>query len=569
MERRLAAILAADVVGYSKLMAKDEAGTLHVLREHRQSLFDPEIAKHNGRIVKLMGDGTLVEFHSVVDAVEAALAIQQSISAGDGPIQLRIGINLGDVIIDGEDIYGDGVNVAARLETLAETGGICISSIVHESLGNRVDVDFRDAGEYEVKNIVRPIRVFRWPARIAVIAPREPLIPSELKRDHTISIAGFENLSSDPELGFFCEGVAEDIAAALGSIAQLTVVSDEHRNDGEAASADHDSAHYVLAGKVRKAGKRLRISVQLVDRKSGVQRWAQRFDRDATDLFDTQDDVMRHVVIGVHTELGAGAYTNQWQWGTESLEAWQLMAKGFRQFQKWSPDSMIKTISLWEQALEIDPNYLAPLMGAGYCYGYMALVSDEKTAQIYIDKAQAAFDRSVSEAPNDVRSYSTKRELEIARRNYDYAVVAAQTALEMEPDNAACRGTLAMTLMSADQPVDAVAHSGKAALEMSDPPGWLSMTQSLSHYMLGDLTEAIRISRETIVRIPDFYPGPILTAAFASDLGLTSEAAEMRKKVLEMDPQFNADLFVRSHGFKNAECHRRLLKALVGAGLAE
>lgn len=550
-------------------MAEDEAGTLNALHEHRETLFGPETAKRGGRIVKLMGDGTLVEFPSIVNAVEAALAIQRSLADGEGPIKLRIGINLGDVIIDGEDIYGDGVNVAARLEALAETGGICISSIVHESLGNRIDAHFADAGEHEVKNINRPIRVFRWLTRSAT-APSEPLIPAELKRQNTISVSQFENLSDDAEVGYFCEGVAEDIAAALGSIAQLTVVSEEHPIDDSKAAADNrEAAHYVLAGKVRKAGNRIRVSAHLVDRQTGIQRWADRFDRDAGDLFEVQDDVMRNIVIGVHTALGAGAYTNQWQWGTENLEAWQLMAKGFREFQKWSPDSMIKTIALWEQALAIDPNYLAPLMGAGYCYSYMALVSNAETAQEYIAKAQAAFDRSVTEVPNDVRPYSAKRELEIARGNYDDAVAAAQTALDMEPNNAACRGTLAMTLMSADKPLDALAHAGKAALEMSEPPGWLSMTQSLSHFMLGDLSEAIRTSRETIARIPDFYPGPILTAAFASELGLTSEAAEMRKKVLEMDPGFSADLFVRSHGFKNATHGERLYNALISAGFSK
>lgn len=568
MERRLAAILASDVVGYSKLMAEDEAGTLSALREHRKTLFGPEIAKRGGRIVKLMGDGTLVEFPSIVNAVEAALAIQRTLAEGDGLIKLRIGINLGDVVIDGEDIYGDGVNVAARLEALAETGGICISSIVHESLGNRINAVFADAGEHEVKNIARPIRVYRWLARGAGATLSEPLIPAELKRQNTISISQFENLSDDAELGYFREGLAEDIAAALGNIAQLTVVSEGNPiDDSKAATDDREAAHYVLAGKMRKAGNRIRVSAHLVDRHTGIQRWADRFDRDATDLFQVQDDVMRNIVIGVHTELGAGAYTNQWQWGTENLEAWQLVAKGFREFQKWSPDSMIKTIALWERALSIDPNYLAPLMGAGYCYSYMALVSDPETSQDYIAKAQAAFDRSVAELPNDVRPYSAKRELEIARGNYDDAVAAAQTALDMEPNNAACRGTFAMTLMSADRPLEALAHGGKAALEMSDPPGWLSMTQSLSHYMLGDLAEAIRISRETILRIPDFYPGPILTAAFASELDLDSEAEEMRKKVLEMDPGFSADLFVRSHGFKNATHSERLYSALISAGL--
>ena len=190
---------------YSKLMSEDEAATLTQLKAHRAELFDPKVAQYNGRIIKLIGDGSLVEFGSVIDAVNCAVDIQSSLAGADGPIRLRIGINLGDVIIDGEDIYGDGVNIAARLESLANPNGICISSVVHESLGNNIDVNFADSGEHQVKNITRPIRVFRWPALGASGRVSRELIPTELTHDNTISVAHFENLSNDAELGYFCE----------------------------------------------------------------------------------------------------------------------------------------------------------------------------------------------------------------------------------------------------------------------------------------------------------------------------------------------------------------------------
>ncbi len=571
MKRRLAAILASDVVGYSRLMAQDEAGTLDALREHREKLFEPETARRGGRIVKLMGDGALVEFPSVVNAVEAALAIQRDLADGDGPLKLRIGINLGDVMIDGSDIYGDGVNVAARLEALAEAGGICISSIVHESLGNRIDAVFADAGEHEVKNIARPIRVFRWlPQGAAPAAPSQPLIPAELKRDNTIVVSQFENLSDDTEVGYFCEGLAEDIATALGTIAQLTVVSEEHLADGRKAAPDgRETAHYVLAGKVRKAGNRIRVSAHLVDRQTGIQRWAERFDRDASDLFAVQDDVTRNIVIGVHTALGAGAYTNQWQWGTENLEAWQLMAKGFHEFQKFSPDSMAKTVAIWEQALAKDSNYLAPLIGAAYCYSYLALISQAEAARDYISKAQANVERAAAEAPSDVRLYSAKRGIEIALGNFDAAVAAAETALELEPNNAACRGTYAMALMSADRPADALAQLTKAAQDMTSLAGWMVMAQIVCNYMLGNISEALRISRDIVAREPAFYPGPVLAAALAAESGLADEAASMRGKVLDMDPHFSAERFVRSQGLKNADQRERLFQALAKADLPQ
>ena len=562
MERRLTAILAADVVGYSQLMTEDEEATLAQLKAHRADVFDPKIAEHNGRIIKLMGDGTLVEFASVVDAVNCAITIQSALAEAEGAIRLRIGINLGDVIVDGDDIYGDGVNIAARLEALAATGGICISSIVHESLGNRVEAEFSDAGEHEVKNIARPIRVFRWPARGADAPSRLELIPQELKQDRTICVSDFENLSNDDELGYFCEGVSQDIITAFGNVEQLTVVADEHR-------VDKDKAHYVLSGKVRKGGSRIRVSAQLVDRHTGVQRWAERYDRDAGDLFGVQDDVTRNIVIAIHAELGSGSYHNRWQWGTENFEAWQLMAKGFHEFQKFSPEGLSNAVSLWEKAMAIDPDYLAPLMGCGYCYGHLAFIADGREAEKLIAKSQAAFDRSVAEAPNDVRPYAAKRALETAKGNYDAAVAAGRTALEMEPNDSYTRGVLGMMLTMAGKPTEALAHLTKAGHDMTAPPGWFYLAQTNSHYMLGELDEALHISRRAVAQAPEFYGGAALNAALAAELELTDEAAQMRQVMLEMDPQFSAATFVRWQGQKDKAYRNRLLTALRKAGLPE
>ena len=322
-----------------------------------------------------------------------------------------------------------------------------------------------------------------------------------------------------------------------------------------------------MSGKVRYAGNRIRISANLIDSQTGVLRWADRFDREAGDLFDIQDFVVRNIVIGIHTELGAGDYTNQWQWGTEDLEAWQLMAQGFREYQKYSPDSIAKTVDYWEQALVKDPDYLAPLMGNGYCYSYLAMASDGEATESYISKAQTNYEQAIAKAPTDVRVYSAKRGIEIARGNYKEAVEAAETAIAMEPQNAACRGTLAMTLMCADRPRDALAHGNKSAHEMSDPPGWLLMTQILSNFMLGNIDEAIRISRETVTQVPDFYPGPVLVAALASEIGQVDEAKAMRNKILKNDPQFSSERFVRTLGLKNVEVRKKLSDALVDAGL--
>ena len=568
MERRLAAIMATDVVGYSRLIRADEEGTIVALQALRADLIDPKIAEHHGRIVKLMGDGMLVEFASVVDAVHAAVETQQAVTDHNAEvpagkrIELRIGINLGDVVIDGDDIQGDGVNVAARLEGMAEPGGICISGMVYEGVRDRMDVPFEDLGEQEVKNIERPVRVWRWPAQKSMGESRLELIPAEAKQEHTISVNRFENLSNDEELGFFCEGVCEDIITAFGNVDQLTVLMEGHR-------AEEGKAHYVLSGKVRKSGSRIRVSTQLNDSHTGVQRWAGRYDRDAGNLFDVQDDVTRNIVIAVHAELGSGSYHNRWQWGTEDFEAWQLMAKGFHEFQKFSPESLERTVAFWEKALSLDPDYLAPLMGCGYCYGHLAFVAEGEEKENLIAKSLAAFERSVVEDPDDVRPYAAKRAAETARGDYDAAVAAGRTALEMEPNDSYTRAVLGQVLSMAGEPREALMHLIKAGRDMASPPGWLYLAQTHCHYMLGALDDALQVSRQAVERVPEFYGGPAMTAALAAERGRSGEAAKMCARMLDMDPHFSSATFVKWQGLKDPDYRHRLVDALKSAGLPE
>jgi adenylate cyclase len=571
MERRLAAILAADVVGYSKMMSADEAGTLAALKTHRAEVFDPVTDRHNGRIVKLMGDGVLVEFASVVDAVECAIEVQTALSnANDSRIKLRIGINLGDVMIDGDDLYGDGVNVAARLEAIAQPGGICISSIVHESLRNRIEADFADAGEHQVKNIDRPIHVYRWlakPSDRSSADARTPVadhLPSQARHKPTITVLPFENLSNDDELGFFCEGIAEDITTALGHVAQLTVVANKPSSAGQAGQ---QAARYVLEGSVRKSGARLRVSAQLIDSFSGVQTWAQRYDRDAQDMFEMQDDVTRNIVIDVHTALGAGAYTNRWQQGTNNFEAWQLAATAFNEFQKFSPDSFAKCAAMWEAALAIDPDFLSPRMAAGYCYAQMALTTDAKTSEAYIARAEAAVEFGLAVAPHDTRSYAPRRGIEVAKGNHAGAI--AVTREEIDISNEPGSAGLAMALMAAGEPDQALVQINKTIQQIPNYPGWYAMIKIQCHYMMDELDEALREAEGILARAPEFYPGPVLAAALYAELGRPDDARNMSEKVRRMDPQFSIDTFVKSQGLKSVKHRERLFAALSSAGLPE
>src|SRR5262249_48007040 len=288
IKRKLAAILAADVVGYSRLMASDEVGTLAALKRHRQMVFEPAVAAHHGRIVKLIGDGTIVEFASVVDAVNCALSVQRS---GDSlqaenfhqpKIVLRIGINLGDVIIEGDDIYGDGVNIAARLEPVAEPGGICISSIVNESIGNRIDARFEDGGQINVKNIDRPIRIWRWRPDMAHANTTNGRQPdtANLEPHSAIAILPFINMSGDLEQEYFSDGISEDIITDLSKIAGLMVIARNLSFTYKGRSVDVRTigrelgVQSVLEGSIRRAGNRVRITAQLTDATSGWHLWA-------------------------------------------------------------------------------------------------------------------------------------------------------------------------------------------------------------------------------------------------------------------------------------------------------
>ncbi|MGI9422770.1 MAG: adenylate/guanylate cyclase domain-containing protein, partial [Hyphomicrobiaceae bacterium] len=363
MERRLAAILAADVVNYSRLMGEDEDGTLAALKAHRRELFNPETARYKGRIVKFIGDGALVEFSSVVDAVACAIAIQRALADQPGPIVLRMGVNLGDVIVDDDDIYGDGVNVAARIEALAEPGGICISDIVHESLGNRVDAEFSDAGSHQLKNIEKPVRIWRWRDPDTPLSSPPEVTVASAADEPSIAVLPFENLSGDPEQEYFVDGITEDIILEISRFPDVLVIS---RNSaftykGKAVKVQDVcrelGVRCVLEGSVRKAGDRVRITAQLVDGRSGAQLWAERYNRRLEDVFAVQDDVTEKIVRALEMELLGTVETPK---PTESLEAYDCVLRGREQYRLFTKDGNVAARDSYERAIVLDPDYAEP-----------------------------------------------------------------------------------------------------------------------------------------------------------------------------------------------------------------
>ncbi len=366
--RKLAAILAADVVGYSRLMGEDEAGTLDALRAHREGLIEPKIAEHEGRIVKLMGDGVLAEFPSAVEAVQCAVEIQHALVQRNADIPedkrmaYRIGINLGDIIVEGDDIYGDGVNIAARLEGLAEPGGVCVSGKVREELRGKFDLGFDDLGAQSVKNIAEPVRVYRVTAEQLTLSAAPSSKPLPLPEKPSIAVLPFTNMSGDPEQEYFSDGMTEDIITELSRFRSLFVIArnSSFHYKGQSPKVQEIGrelgVRYVVEGSVRKAGNRVRITAQLVDAATGNHLWAERYDRDLEDIFAVQDEVVETIAANLGQSLRDAALVQARARTASNLTAYDHLLRGRA---AWWSGHQNEAFEHLNRALAADPDYAA------------------------------------------------------------------------------------------------------------------------------------------------------------------------------------------------------------------
>ena len=358
VDRRLAAILAADVVGYSRLMEADEAGTARMVREHRTAA-DQLVAEHRGRIVKTTGDGILIEFPSVVGAVQCAVALQKLMAERNAGIpserrmDWRVGIHLGDILIDGDDIIGDGVNLAARLESIAEPGGICISEDAFRQVRGKIQAEFRDAGEQVLKNIGRPVRIYRAAAVSPVAAATGLLLPDK----PSIAVLPFTNMSNDPEPEFFADGIAEDVITALSRYPSLFVIARNSSSTYKGRAVDVKQigrelgVRYVLEGSLRKSGDRIRVTAQLVEAETGKHVWAQRYDRDLADIFVVQDEITEAVTIAIAPAIADAEQQRAMRKPPESLDSWAAYQRGLWHVSKATSDDIALAEKFFQQAI--------------------------------------------------------------------------------------------------------------------------------------------------------------------------------------------------------------------------
>jgi len=435
-QRRLAAILAADVVGFSRLMEADESGTMAALKVRRKDVLDPLVAKHQGRIFKTTGDGVLIEFASAVNAVQCAVELQQGMAVAnsgkpeDRHIVLRIGVNLGDVMVEGSDLYGDGVNIAARLETIAEPGGILVSSTAHDHVGTKVKVGFTDMGVQALKNIAQPMRAYRVTGTPTV----EFAAPKSVSDKPSIAVLPFINMSGDPEQEYFSDGLTEDIITELSRFKNLLVIARNSSFTFKGQAVDVKTvgrkldAHYVVEGSVRRSGNRIRINAQLLETPTGKHLWAERYDRDLEDIFVVQDELVRAISGVIPGHLDRHAVENLRRKPPDNLTAYDCELRGRWALAHWS-EGLSVALEWFEKAAKADPNYAMAHAGMAYVYAYEIVIlglppETARTAQAkeHAQRATVLDDRNPTVQAYAGMAYLLTCEYQLSRAHAERAV---------------------------------------------------------------------------------------------------------------------------------------------------
>jgi adenylate cyclase len=560
--RRLAAILAADVAGYSRLMGGDEEGTLERLKAHRRELIDPKITEHHGRIVKTTGDGLLVEFASVVDAARCAVEVQREMAdrnlgvLADRCIEFRIGINVGDIIIDEGDIFGDGVNVAARLQALAEPGGICVSRVVRDEVCDRLGFAFEDMGEHQVKNIARAVRVHRI---LLGLRPRSaepqtglPLKPA-LSDKPSIAVLPFQNMSGDPEQEYFVDGIVEDIITGLSRVRSLFVIARNSSFTYKGRAIDVKQVGrelgvgYVLEGSLRKAGGRIRITVQLIETTSGAHVWAEHYDGPLGDIFELQDEITFSVVGAIEPSLRQAEIERSKRKRPENLDAYDLYLR----------------------ALPLKPDYAPAHAAAAWCYEqrYLrgGLHEADKTAGLA--HARAALEAGADDATTLATAGFV---IGLIEHDYETAMNAIDHALALNASSALALGLGATILAHAGRTAQAIAYGERALrLSLRDPTIYLPLTAlGIAHCTAGNFEEAAAVCNKATQSNPRFSFPRVLQAAALFRLGRADEAKAAARRVLELETRFSIAEFVRAHTGR-PEIWTPIGDALREAGLPE
>jgi TolB-like protein/class 3 adenylate cyclase/Tfp pilus assembly protein PilF len=587
--RKLAAILAADVVGYSRLMQEDEAGTLAALKQRRKEILQPTVAQHRGRIIKVMGDGVLVEFASAVAAVQCAIELQQAMSAANSPndandqnrktILLRIGVNLGDVIVEGSDLYGDGVNVAARLEAITEPGTICISGKVRDEVQGKIVLKLEDMGEVALKNMAHPVHVYcvSPPVKLKTSAVRGGN-SLHLPEKPSIAVLPFQNLSGDPEQEYFADGVVEEIITALSRFHQLFVIARNSSFSYKGRAVDLKQVgrelgvRYLLEGSVRKVATRVRITGQLIDATTGAHLWADRFEGLLEDIFDLQDQVTASVVGAIAPKLEQAEIERALRKPTENLDAYDHFMRGMAAFHQWTREGNKEAVSQFHRAIAIDPSSAAAHAMAARCYpqrrasGWVVDGASEVTEAVRLAR------RAAELGANDALALCTAGfVLGFAAREPEKGAALIERALLLNPNLAWGWMYGGWVNVYLGDPETALKHIDRAIrLSPQDPQLFQMQTvAAFAHFFAGRYAEGVSWAERALLERSTRVSALRALAANCAMAGRREQASNAISRLRELDPSLRLSNLKEFFPVCRSEDLDRLVQALRLAGLPE
>ena len=584
VKRKLAAILSADVKGYSRLMGEDEEWTVRTLKGYKD-VMGSLIQQHRGRVVDATGDNLMAEFASVVDAVQCAVEIQQVLRAKNAMLpenrrmEFRIGINLGDVIEEGERIYGDGVNIAARLEGLAEAGGICISGSAYEQIENKLPLRYEYLGEHEVKNIARPVRVYKAQIESEAVA-RKPLevaskekMAFPLPDKPSIAVLPFVNMSDDPKQEFFSDGMTEEIITALSKSPYLFVIARQSTfaYKGKPVKVKQVSeelgVRYVLEGSVRRSGEKVRITAQLIDSMTGYHLWAERYDRDLKEIFALQDEITLKIMKTVHEKLEPGDHARVLGRGTRNLEAFLKAMEAREHFLRTSKEDNALARKLYEEVIALDPDYAFAYAGLAYTHMGDIWFGTSKSPKESLGQAIELGQRAIALDEFEALAHAILGFFYAFAGQFDKGVAHAERGLALEPNSFTVLYNAASALAYSGRPEEAIPLFQKARRLNPFSAGVFFHTLSVAYAMAGRFDEAVEQAKKAVELEPKNQL-PYLALASACILaGREEEARAAAAEVLKINPTFSVEQYARVRPYLDKSQIDRMIDSLRKAGL--
>jgi adenylate cyclase len=577
--RKLRAIISADVKGYSLLIADDEVHTIQTLKAYRKIMSDL-IQENSGRVVDNPGDNLLAEFSSAVDAVDCAVQIQNRLKkenakfVEDKRLEFRIGVNIGDVVHDGDRIYGNGVNVAARIEGIATSGGVCISSNTYDQVKDKLDLGFESLGEHDVKNIKEPLHVYR--VLMDAMSPK-PLFEEklELPDKPSFAVLPFTNMSGDPSQEYFSDGLTEQIINGLCKVSNMFVIA---RNSSFAykgqpvtvkQTAKELGVRYILEGSVQRAGDRVRITAQLIDATTDYHMWSENYDHDLSDIFALQDEITLKIIETMQIKLTMGEQARLWAGMTSNIQAFDMLMRGLDAFYRTNEKDNKQAQQFFKQAINIDKSYAMAYAWLGFTHTSEIFYGWSKSQVKSFEQAERCAEKAL--ALND--SYDHAHLLlawnSMVKRQHDEAIKAAERAIELNPNGADDYASLAFIHCFADNSKLAIELANRALRLNPIPPHFYYTVLGIAYRLEGRYREAIGLVDKCLIENPDNLQALLLLAACYSYLNRTEEANKASKEILRINPNFSAVNYVTTLPYKNQDLAKSYIDALRKAGLPE